>query len=257
MDPNLLGMRNRNDRLDRKYPAFRPVRHRDKNSLVRALAFSIHVLTACGAALALLALIAAARADWPAMFLALGMALLVDAVDGPLARLFAAEKVLPRWSGATLDLIVDFVTYVFVPAYAVAASGLLPADFAVPAGVAVVISGALYFADQAMKTPENYFRGFPGLWNLAAFYLLLLQPAPAIAIAFVALLVVLTFVPLRFVHPFRVEWLRPLTVGLLALWAMLALIAIADALAPDWRVTAALCAIAIYFLVVGSLPRRS
>lgn len=223
---------------------------------MRALAFSVHVLTACGGALALLALIAAARADWPAMFIALGFALIVDAVDGPLARRLDVAARLPRWSGDTLDLVVDFVTYVFVPAYAVAASGLLPADLAVPAGVAIVISGALYFANRDMKTDDNYFRGFPGVWNLVAFYLLLLQPTPWIASAVVALFVVLSFIPVRFVHPFRVTWLRPLTIGLLVVWAILALIAVAEGLNPAFWVTAGLSAIGLYFLAIGWLPRR-
>lgn len=221
---------------------------------MRALAFSVHILTACGAALALLALIAAARADWAAMFVALGLALIVDAIDGPLARRLKVAERLPRWSGATLDLVVDFVTYVFVPAYAIAASGLLPPALAVPAGAAITISGALYFADQEMKTADNYFRGFPGVWNLMAFYLLLLKPLPWVAAAAVALFVVLTFLPLRFVHPFRVAWLRPVSIGLLVLWAVLAAIAVGNDLMPGLWVTAALCAIGVYFLAIGWLP---
>jgi phosphatidylcholine synthase len=223
---------------------------------VRALAFLVHVLTACGAALALLALIAAARADWAAMFVALGIALIVDAIDGPLARRLNVAQVLPRWSGATLDLVVDFVTYVFVPAYAIAASGLLPPILAVPAGAAIAISGALYFSDLEMKTDDNYFRGFPGVWNLMAFYLLLLQPASWIAATAVGLFVALTFLPLRFVHPFRVAWLRPLSISLLVLWAVLALIAVGNELNPDLWVTATLCAIGAYFVAIGWLPRR-
>ncbi len=190
------------------------------------------------------------------MFVALGIALIVDAIDGPLARRLNVAQILPRWSGATLDLVVDFVTYVFVPAYAIAASGLLPPVLAVPAGVAIVISGALYFSDLEMKTDDNYFRGFPGVWNLMAFYLLLLQPAPWIAATAVACFVVLTFLPLRFVHPFRVAWLRPLNTGLLVLWTVLALIVVGNELKPDLWVTAALCAIGAYFLAIGWLPRR-
>ena len=91
-------------------------------------------------------------------------------------RLNVAE-VLPRWSGDVLDLVVDFLTYVFVPAYAITAGGLVPAPLAVPAGVVVVMTGAVYFADRSMKTPDNYFRGFPALWNAAAFYLFILQNA--------------------------------------------------------------------------------
>lgn len=227
-----------------------------KTPLVRALAFCVHLLTACGVALALLALFAAARADWAAMFIALGLALIVDAIDGPLARRFEVVRVLPRWSGETLDLVVDFVTYVFVPAYAIAACGLLPAEWAVPAGAAIAISGALYFANRDMKTADNYFRGFPGVWNLVAFYLLLLQPSPWAALATVTLLVVLSFVPLRFVHPLRVTALRPLTIALLVAWTILALIAVVDGLKPTWWVTAGLSAIGVYFLTIGWVPQR-
>ena len=92
----------------------------------------IHIFTACGAALALLALILATGGHWAAMFFCLGLALIVDGVDGPLARAFKVAEVLPRWSGETLDLVVDFVTYVFVPAYAIAASGYLPQLLAIP-----------------------------------------------------------------------------------------------------------------------------
>ena len=160
----------------------------------RVRAFAVHVFTACGAALALLALIFAAGGHWAAMFFCLGLALVVDGVDGPLAREFKVAEVLPRWSGETLDLIVDFTLYVFVPAYAIAASGQLPNALAIPAGVVVVIAGAIYFADRKMKTADNYFRGFPAVWNLAAFYLYLLEPPPWLAAAAIVVLAALSFV---------------------------------------------------------------
>ena len=140
---------------------------------MRALAFSVHILTACGAALALLALLAATRGDWPLMFFWLGVALVVDAVDGPLARALNVQSVLPRWSGETLDLVVDYTTYVFVPAYAVAVGGLMPEGWAIAAAATIAITGTLYFADREMKTEDNFFRGFPAVWNLVVFYLLL------------------------------------------------------------------------------------
>jgi phosphatidylcholine synthase len=218
-------------------------------------AFTIHIFTACGAALAFLALILATGGHWAAMFLCLGLALIVDAVDGPLARAFNVKEVLPRWSGETLDLVVDFVTYVFVPAFAIAASGYLPQALAIPAGILVVITGALYFADRNMKTDDNYFRGFPGVWNLAAFYLFLLQPPEWAAAVGVLALAVLTFVPIRFVHPLRVRHLRALNIALLALWAALALLAVIQNLAPGPAVAVPLTGIAVYFLIVGLLRR--
>ncbi len=218
-------------------------------------AFAVHIFTACGAALALLALIFGVGGQWAAMFFCLGAALVVDGVDGPLAREFKVTEVLPRWSGETLDLIVDFTTYVFVPAYAIAASGLLPHMLAIPAGIVVVLTGALYFADRRMKTADNYFRGFPAVWNLGAFYLYLLEPSEWLAAAMIAALVVLTFAPIKFLHPLRVKHLRPLNIALLAAWAVLALWAVIEDLAPGPYVTWPLSAIAIYFFTAGLLRR--
>jgi len=218
-------------------------------------AFAVHVFTASGAALAFLALIAAVAGHWPLMLLWLGMALIVDAVDGALARRLRVAERLPRWSGDILDLVVDFVTYVFVPAYAISASGLL-AGAAVPAGILIVVTGVIYFADRRMKTADNYFRGFPALWNLAAFYLLLLKPDPAAGAGAIVALAALTFVPFPFVHPVRVARLRTLNIALIAVWSALALIALAQDLAPGPWVTIALSAIGLYFLAVGLLRRH-
>jgi phosphatidylcholine synthase len=228
----------------------------DKPSLGQnAGRFAIHILTASGAALAFLALLAAVDGAWPAMFLWLGIALIVDAIDGPLARRFQIASTLPRWSGDTLDLVVDFVTYVFVPAFAVTNSGLLPKLLAPVAGIAIVVTGAIYFADRQMKMPGNYFRGFPAIWNTAAFYLLLLRPSPFWSAVAVAALTVATFLPFPFIHPLRVVRLRPVTIALLVLWGLLALVTLARGMAPGPWTTGALCAIAIYVVVLGALRR--
>ncbi|HZP69213.1 MAG TPA: CDP-alcohol phosphatidyltransferase family protein [Pseudolabrys sp.] len=216
-------------------------------------AFIVHVFTATGAALALLALILATGGHWSGMFFCLGMALLVDGADGPMARAFEVERLLPRWSGETLDLVVDFTTYVFVPAYAIAASGLLPQTLAIASGVVVVISGALYFADREMKTKDNYFRGFPAVWNLAAFYLYLLEPPEWAAAVAVVALAGLSFAPIKFLHPLRVQRWRAVNIALLAAWAVLAFVAVVHDLAPGPYVTLPLSLIAAYFFLAGLL----
>jgi phosphatidylcholine synthase len=221
----------------------------------RVRAFMVHVFTASGAALALLALILATGGHWTGMFFLLGLALVVDGADGPIARAFYVQKVLPRWSGETLDLVVDFVTYVFVPAYAIAASGLLPQVLAIPAGILVVISGALYFADREMKTEDNYFRGFPAVWNLAAFYLYLLEPPEWAAAVAIAILAGLSFAPIKFLHPLRVKQWRVFNIALLAVWAALAFIAIVQDLSPGLYVVLPLSFIAVYFFAIGLLQR--
>ena len=209
----------------------------------------MHIFTALGAGIALIAQLEAVREHWAAMFAWLGIALVIDALDGPIARRLDVIRVQPNWSGEVLDLVVDFVTYVFVPAYAITASGLLLPVAAPLLGLGIAVSGALYFADRRMKAADNHFRGFPGLWNIAAFYLFLLHLSPALSSLGIAVLIVLTFVPFRVLHPIRVARLRWLTLSLIAVWTVLAMFALINDFHVGSGVTVALCAIAIY--VVG------
>ena len=218
-----------------------------------AAAFAVHMFTACGAACARLALTAAVAGEWPTMFAWLGIALIIDGVDGTLARRLQVAEVLPRWSGDTLDFVVDFATYVFVPAHAMAASGLLPRPFGLGLGLIVTVSGALYFADRRMKTADGYFRGFPALWSVAAFYLFVIKLPPWAGAAAIVILAAATFAPIHFVHPVRVPRWRLLNLTALVLWGVLALFALTQNLDPPGWVAAALGAIAIYFVVVGLL----
>jgi phosphatidylcholine synthase len=218
-------------------------------------AFAIHIFTASGAALALGALVAAVNGHWQVMFVCLGVALIVDAVDGALARRLNVAARLPRWSGDVLDLVVDFVTYVFVPAFAIAAGGILPDLLAIPAAVVIVMTGALYFADRQMKTNDNYFRGFPTLWNIVAFYLFILKLPPWAAAATVAVLAVLTFAPFKFVHPVRVVRLRAVSIAALLLWAACSLIALWQDLEPGPWVAGGLVILALYFVGLGLTDR--
>jgi phosphatidylcholine synthase len=216
----------------------------------RAAAFSVHIFTALGAGIALIAQLEAVREHWAAMFAWLGIALVIDALDGPIARRLDVVRVQPNWSGEVLDLVVDFVTYVFVPAYAITASGLLLPLAAPLLGIGIMVSSALYFADRRMKSDDNHFRGFPALWNAAAFYLFLLHLSPAISSLIVAVLIVLTFVPFHVLHPVRVVRLRGLTLTLVAIWAALVVYALANNFNAGTIVTVALCAIAAW--IVGS-----
>jgi phosphatidylcholine synthase len=222
---------------------------------LRAAAFSVHIFTALGAGVALLALLEAVREHWAAMFAWLGVALVIDAVDGPIARRLDVAHVLPNWSGDMLDFVVDFTTYVFVPAFAIASSGLLLPVAAPLLGAGICISSALYFADRRMKAEDNHFRGFPALWNLAAFYLFLLHLSPAWSSFAVALLIALTFVPFHVLHPIRVVRLRWLTLSLLAIWTVLAVIALVQDFDVGTPVIVGLCAIGAYIVASDAAIR--
>lgn len=216
----------------------------------RIAAFSVHAFTALGAGVALLAMLEAVREHWTAMFWWLGAALVIDGVDGPMARRLDVVRLQPNWSGEVLDLVVDFVTYVFVPAYAITASGLLWPIAAPVLGAGIAVSGALYFADRRMKSDDNHFRGFPGLWNIAAFYLFLLQWPPTVSSLSIAALIALTFMPFYVVHPVRVVRLRWLTLSLIGAGTALAIVTLIYDFKPGTTVTVALCAIGLY--IVGS-----
>lgn len=217
----------------------------------RALAFCVHLLTASGAATGLLALMAAIRADWPVMFGWLAVSLLIDAVDGTFARKLKVAETLPRWSGEILDLVVDFLNYVIVPAYALVTGGFMRPSLALFAASAILISSAIYFSDSRMKTEDAYFRGFPAAWNLAAFYFFLLRPGELASLLTIAVLVICTFVPVVFVHPMRVARFRAFNILSCALWGALAIFALTrDFASPRWAVYG-LVAVGIYFLMAG------
>jgi phosphatidylcholine synthase len=229
----------------------------ERPALLRALVFLVHVFTASGAAFALLALLAAIEGHWPQMFGWLAVALFVDGVDGALARKLRAAEILPRYSGDILDLVVDYLSYVLVPALAIATGAILPPSLQIAAAAAILISSAIYFADRNMKTDNWYFRGFPAVWNLIAFYLFLLKPNPRVALAVVVAFVALTFLPVLFVHPLRVKRLRSLNIALACIWSALAILTLWLDFSPPAAVTATLCVIGVYFLFAGLLrPRR-
>jgi phosphatidylcholine synthase len=189
----------------------------------RLRAWAIHAFTASGAVIAMLALTAVMEGDAAQAFLWLGLAFVVDGLDGPLARRYRVAEVLPRISGDTLDLVIDYLTYVVVPAVLLARFGLVPDGIgAVTAGLILAVS--LYtFANRDMKTSDNYFEGFPAVWNVLVLYMWALETDPWANLAVIALAAILTFTRLKFTHPMRVTRLRPLTLACTGLWAALSL----------------------------------
>jgi phosphatidylcholine synthase len=215
-------------------------------------AFAIHLLTASGAALALAAALGAARGQWVFVFGCLGLALFIDAIDGPLARRFGIADRIPWFDGAALDFVVDYSTYVFVPAFVLATSNLLTPPWDLAAGIVVAVVGALYFADSRMKTEGLAFRGFPAVWNMLVFVLIVLSPPEWVTLAVIAGCAVLTFAPVEFVHPVRVVALRPLTLAITALWSVLAIVSLFEELQPGFAVKVALALATAYLACVAA-----
>ena len=184
----------------------------------RLAGWAVHLLTASGAVIAFLALLAVVEGDGREALLWLCLALVVDGVDGPLARRVGICEAVPDFDGAALDLIVDFLTYVFVPCLFLWRFGMLPGALALPLCALVLLSSLHLFAKTGMKTEDNHFEGFPAVWNGVVLVLFLLGTGPAMNAALVAALVALTFAPVKAVHPFRVVRGRRLTVAATLAW---------------------------------------
>ncbi|SEN40755.1 CDP-diacylglycerol-choline O-phosphatidyltransferase [Loktanella fryxellensis] len=185
-------------------------------------ALAVHLLTATGAVFAMLAMLAAVDADWTEMFVWLIVAFFVDGIDGPLARRYDVDTNAPEFDGVLLDLIIDYLTYVFIPAYALYGSGLMDGWSGWVAIFIITFTSAMYFADRRMKTTDYSFSGFPGCWNMLVLVLFAIQPAWWICLAVVALLAIAMFVPVKFVHPVRTRRWRAVTLPMALGWVVFA-----------------------------------
>ncbi|MDX5464727.1 MAG: CDP-alcohol phosphatidyltransferase family protein [Alphaproteobacteria bacterium] len=184
-----------------------------------AAAWAVHAFTASGVVLGFLALVAIFQGDRAAAFLWLGLALFVDGIDGTLARRLRVKELTPRFDGAALDLVIDYFTYVVVPALMIWWFAMVPADWAVPVAAFVMAASLYTFANVDMKTNDFYFSGFPALWNVVVFYFHILGTQGWVNVAVIAVCGVLTFVPVKVVHPLRVRTLRRVTIPVTVLWA--------------------------------------
>lgn len=185
---------------------------------IRIKALSVHLLTATGAVLSMFAMLAAVEGKWSLMFLWLVLALFVDGIDGPLARRYDVETNWPTYDGVLMDLIVDYLTYVFIPAYALFKSGLLGGMAGWLAIIAIVYGSVVYFADTRMKTQDKSFSGFPACWNMVVLVLFAVAPPPPVTLAIVVALTVAMFLNLKFIHPTRTKRWRNLSLPISIAW---------------------------------------
>lgn len=218
-------------------------------------ALAVHLLTATGAVFAMLAMLAAVDEKWSLMFLWLVVAFFVDGIDGPLARRYDVKKNSPIFDGVLLDLIIDYLTYVFVPAYALCKSGLLPGWTGWFAIIIITFTSAMYFADSRMKTKDYSFSGFPGCWNMVVLVLFALQPNFWVSVSFVALLAAAMFVPVRFVHPMRTQRWRTITIPMALGWTFFAGWAAWVDFHPESWAHYGLIITSVYLLAAGAIQQ--
>lgn len=218
-------------------------------------AYFVHMFTATGAVFSMLAMLAASQAEWSLMFVWLVVALIVDGVDGPMARKYDVKTKAPIIDGVLLDLIIDYLTYVFIPAFALFNSGLLPGWTGWIAIIVITFGSVLYFADTRMKTADYSFSGFPACWNMVAVVVFAIRPDFWIILTLVIVLSVTMFLRVKFVHPVRTQRWRLITLPIALAWVVLATVAAWSDFSQPYFVTVGLMLTSMYLLCAGCVQQ--
>ncbi|MBW1879487.1 MAG: hypothetical protein JRJ84_14080 [Deltaproteobacteria bacterium] len=221
----------------------------------RAAAWGAHLYTALGLPLAFVGVVALYAGNAPLFLTILWVATFIDSTDGALARRVRVKEVLPQFDGRRLADIVDYLNFVFLPALALPALGLLPPGWEAVALLPLLASGYGFSQDNA-KTEES-FVGFPSYWNIIVIYLFVMDANPLVTTAVITVLAVLVFVPIHYVYPNRTRFLRPVTFAIGIPWAAVFLSLCLMPEAP-WAKQVALVTLVfpVYYLVASLLHHR-
>ena len=201
---------------------------------LRAAGWALHLYTASGSVLALLAVTAAIDGNAVRALWILFAALVIDGTDGMLARGLRVKDTIPYFDGARLDDIVDYLTYAFAPMVLLWTGGYLPGGTwgAVVAAIPLLASSYQFCRTDA-KTDDHFFLGFPSYWNVVAFYVVVLDLSAAVTTSILVVCAVLVFVPVKYLYPSRTRVFRVLNLTLASLWLVLYAVILADVPGPQ------------------------
>jgi phosphatidylcholine synthase len=190
----------------------------------KLLAWGVHIFTASGVIVGLLALVAIVHRDWRTALLWLFVAVLIDTVDGTLARIVQVKQVLPDVDGRMLDYCIDFTNDVILPTLILHEADLLPSSVRLVCCAAILLVSLFHYTNLKAITDDFHFRGFPAMWNFVVFYIFVLGLSPVWNVVIIAVVCCLHFIPIDFVYPTRTVRLKKLTFSLVLLMAVLNLI---------------------------------
>ena len=185
---------------------------------MKSLSYLVHLFTVSGVLFSFLALIAAIDGNLPLVFFYLAIALFVDGVDGSLARIIDVKKHTPNINGEILDNIIDFLNYVFIPSFVIYWLALVPSGLELISAALILIVSCYTFANNNIKTHDFYFSGFPALWNVVILYFFILETNAIVNFYTIIALSILSFIPIKYLHPFRVSSLRKTSLFVLVVW---------------------------------------
>ncbi|MCL9685578.1 phosphatidylcholine synthase [Legionella maioricensis] len=173
-----------------------------------AAAWGVHLFTASAACIGVFTLYKIYQHEYIFALWLMAVTVFIDAVDGSLARLVHIKSILPKIDGALLDNIVDFVNYVITPCFFLLVKpDMLPPEYSLVIITAITITSSYQFCQADAKTPDHFFKGFPCYWNIAVFYMYILNTSMSFNALLLSLFCILIFVPVKYVYPSRLDYL--------------------------------------------------
>ena len=219
---------------------------------LRAAGWALHLYTASGTVLALLALTSAIGGDTVRALWILLAALVIDGTDGMLARRLRVKQTIPGFDGARLDDIVDYITYAFVPLVLLwTGSYLPPGPWGAVVAAVPLLASCFQFCRTNAKTEDHYFLGFPSYWNVVLFYVVVLGLTPTVTAVVLLICATLVFVPVKYLYPSRTRTLRALNVSLAAVWLGLYAVILVGMPEPDLLAVALSLAYIAYYVIAS------
>tara|TARA_Y100001970_G_scaffold42123_1_gene52411 strand:- start:87 stop:806 length:720 start_codon:yes stop_codon:yes gene_type:complete len=192
------------------------LKHLNKEKIA---AWAVHGFTGSGAVMGFLAIISILNNDLSGSFLWLGLALFIDGIDGTLARKVDVVKQTPNIDGTIVDSVVDYLNYTIIPSLMIYWFQMVPNGFEIIIPASIFIVSIYTFANVNMKTEDYYFRGFPAVWNIVVLYFYILGTHNYLNLLVIIVCLILTFLPIKFVHPLRVKELRNITIFFTIIWS--------------------------------------
>jgi phosphatidylcholine synthase len=195
--------------------------------LARTLAWSVHAFTASGLLAGFMAMLAINDGNWRLAMSWLLLCLFIDGVDGTFARMFRVKEVLPNVDGKTIDYVIDFATYAIIPAYFFYMAELVDEIWRLPCVAIILMVSVLYYGKEGMVSEDNYFVGFPVMWNMVVFFMVFIfPPIPLVHTALVFVFALLHFVPIKYAYPSRSSRFFKLTLMVTVLFFVMVLLSI-------------------------------
>ena len=181
-------------------------------------AWLVHLLTCSGLVAGFLSLTYIFKNDQKSALICLGIALVVDAIDGTLARKYKVSKYIKNIDGKMLDSVIDFFNYIIIPSIMIFWFSIVPVSFEILIPLIILIISAISYSNQNLMTSENFYRGFPCIWNILLLYIYFFDFSQIVNLILISACIILKFIPIKYAHPLRVKKLRIYSIVFMIIW---------------------------------------